>query len=216
MIASRSLLLLGPFSLLLVSRAANAQSADQGHESTPPQPRADTAADVDIKLAPFSPPQRRYVVIELTPLNLEIRRYGGQVEIMPAEHHAVQLSAYYFNWTTGADSFNNTFRGIGGEMGYRYYFGDAGPRGFFLGPSFLLGAFDGVPQNGAVVHFENLGGAFDVGYQALLFDRLSLGAGLGLQYTAPTVDIPHQEVPASTVANAGLRPRFLLAFGVAL
>jgi hypothetical protein len=176
----------------------------------------DVSSGSDAEVAPFSKPARRYFTIELAPLDFEIRHYGGQIEVIPVEHHAIQAELYYFNWVTGDDSDNNTFRGVGGELGYRYYFGDAGPRGLFIGPSFLMGVFEGIPKVGATVNFENFGGAVDVGYQAVLLDRLVLGAGLGLQYTAPTASIPHQEIPASIIANAGLRPRFILALGIAL
>lgn len=183
-------------------------------DATPPA--SSNSGDQDESSLPVPAPPFRHFTIELTPLNLVMRRYGGQVELIPVAHHAVQLAGYYFDWTTGTDSHNNHFRGVGGEIGYRYYFGEAGPRGFFLGPSFLAGNFDGIPKVGATVHFQNYGGAFDIGYQSLVLDRIVIGLGIGLQYTVPTADIPHQELPASTVANAGLRPRLLLALGFAL
>jgi hypothetical protein len=198
------------------SRNALAATGDAQAQAQTAPPKKDAPTPVDDSVSAPAPPERRYFTLELTPLNFEIRRYGGQIEIMPVEHHAIQFDLYYFNWTTGDDSDNNTFRGVGGEIGYRYYFGDAGPRGFFFGPSFLLGSFQGIPRNGATVDFENIGGAIDIGYQALLLNRLVLGAGFGLQYTAATADLPHQEVPASTIANAGIRPRFLLSLGIAL
>lgn len=196
--------------LLSTSGVAHAdpQVTPQPHEVKTGEDAAEPAAEE-------SPPWRR-LAVELTPLSfIVMRRRGAQIEVVPFSHHGLQASAYEFDWTTGDDSHRNRFRGVGGEIGYRYYFGDAGPRGLFLGPSFLAGTFEGIPRVGDSVPFRTLGGAFDVGYQALLFDRLVIGLGLGLQYTKPTADIPLQEIPASTVANAGLRPRFLFAVGAA-
>jgi len=54
-----------------------------------------------------------------------------------------------------------------------------------------------------------------VGWQQILADRWVAGIGGGLQYTVPTHAFPPQELPASVYAVRGLRPRLLLALGVA-
>ncbi len=193
----RSLVALG--AMLMLSRIASA--AETGDATNAP-------THVE---APW-----RHFEVEVTPLSYVMRRLPAlQLEIIPMSHHALELSGYHFRWITGDDSNNNLFEGWGGELGYRYYFGDRGPRGVFLGPSFLLGRFDGTPKVGDTVTFWNLGGALDLGYQALLLDRLGLGLGVGIQYTAVTEEIPRQELPASTIANAGVRPRIVLSFGAA-
>jgi hypothetical protein len=93
-----------------------------------------------------------------------------------------------------------------------------------VGPSFLLsydvatpaqGAGTSAAIFGAAIPYWNLGGAIDVGWQAILADRFVVGLGGGLQYTVPTVTLPQQELPASIYANRGLRPRVLLDLGVA-
>jgi hypothetical protein len=105
------------------------------------------------------------------------------------------------------------FNGLGGEIGYRYYWGANGPRGLFVGPSLILGWFDAQPQNGSSTQYLQYGLAADIGYQMLVADRVSLSLGGGLQYTAETKNIPNQQFPAELYANSGLRPRVLLSMG---
>jgi hypothetical protein len=52
-----------------------------------------------------------------------------------------------------------------------------------------------------------------VGYQALVADRVVVGAGVGAQYTLTDKSIPNQQFPANVYANAGLRPRLLFSVG---
>ena len=99
------------------------------------------------------------------------------------------------------------------EIGYRYYFGQGGPRGLFLGPSLILGAFDAKAQNGTSTSYADFGLAADIGYQVLVADRVSLSLGAGLQYTATSKSIPDQQFPAEIYANDGLRPRVLASLG---
>ena len=159
--------------------------------------------------------ERRWLTIAYNPFTLQASRYGANVELLLASHHVVAGTLYWASTVTNEDSFNNRFRGIGGELGYRYYTGHDGPRGIFIGPSFLLGSFEAIPARGASTSFENYGLALDVGYQALVADRWVVGLGGGLQYNRPSTTFPQQELPASVYANPGVRPRLLLALGVA-
>jgi hypothetical protein len=167
--------------------------------------------------APLAAPngRMRRLVLSYNPFTLQLSRYGLNAELLLASHHGLVLSPFYAYTTTNEDSFHNVFRGFGGELGYRWYSGRNGARGFFVGPSVLLGFYEGVPARGATVPFANLGGALDVGYQAIVVDRWVVGIGGGLQYTVPTQTFPPQELPASVYAIQGLRPRLLLALGAA-
>jgi len=189
--------------------------------------RAAESADdqpVDVVLHE-APPPRRTVSIELNPVPLvTIHRLSANVVIVPRDHHALVVSPFYA-WTTTApiyvmDALGNStalpaqsFDALGGELGYRYYFGLGGPRGLFLGPSLLLAWVKAGAQDGADASFLNFGLAADVGYQTLVADRVALSAGVGLQYTATSKTIPDQQFPAELYANAGVRPRFLLSCG---
>lgn len=199
---------------LLVSRRRRrlASLLTVGAVLLPSVARAEPPPDL-VTVQEAAPPTRR-IAISYAPLTLMLQRYGGNVELLLASHHALGVSAYYAYARTNEDT-NNVFRGVGGELGYRWYAGENGPRGFYVGPSALLGRFEAVPAQGATVAYWNVGGALDLGWQALVADRVLFGLGVGLQYTAPTTSLPQQEVSASVYANAGLRPRLSLAFGVA-
>lgn len=212
-----------------VQRLAAAATAITALLSATPALAADADAGesdaVDVVLRD-PPPTHRTVLLEANPLSLvTISRFSANIVVAPSEHHALVLSPYaawpstnpiavYSNdgsqyWTLP----HQTFDSVGLELGYRYYFGQGGPRGLFLGPSLIGAAVFGKAQDGAATNFANLGIAADVGYQMLVADRLSLSAGIGLQYTFSTASIPSQQFPAEIYVNDGLRPRFLLSIG---
>ncbi len=193
-----------------------------------PQPRTGdgmSRTPVDVVIHD-SPPPRRYVSLAWNPVPIfALGKVSFDVVIAPVDHHALVLSPYYVTTTTvpffvysdisGSPTAlpQQTFEGFGGEIGYRYYFGLGGPRGFFLGASFLIGAFTATAQNTTQTHYMSFGGAVDAGYQVLVADRVVLGAGLGLQYTAMDTSLPNQQFPAKLYANSGLYPRLLLSVG---
>jgi len=187
-------------------------------------------------LAPTGEP--RHFTLTWNPFTLFAVRAQLMLEAMLTDHHVISLSLYYGGTRTNevyspscmamdsAHSCANTtlFQGFGGEIGYRWYSGTAGPRGFYIGPSFLLGRFEATPtvgagtsaqMNGTSTPFWNIGGAIDAGWQALIADRFVAGLGGGLEYTVPTQSFPTQDLPASVYANRGLHPRILLGLGVA-
>jgi hypothetical protein len=179
--------------------------------------------------------ETRHFTLTWNPLTLFAVRAQLTLEIMLIEHHALELSGFYGGTRTNEvypnpsdtsheDALTTLFQGGGGEIGYRWYAGKEGPRGFYVGPSFLLAYYTATPargagtpeqMDGATISYWNLGGAIDAGWQALLADRWVVGLGGGLQYTVPTHSFPAQELPASVYANPGLRPRLSVALGVA-
>jgi hypothetical protein len=188
---------------------------------------AEQAAPVDVVVRE-RPPPRRFVTIDWNPLTVFIAKVSVDVVITPADHHGLVLVPFYASTTTAplatanVDSAGNTiqlpeqtFRGFGGEIGYRYYTGEGGPRGFFVGPSLFIGAMTAKAANGAETSFANYGLAADVGYAALVADRISLTLGGGLQYQLTSKSLPDQQPPASLYANSRLAPRVLLALGCA-
>ncbi len=191
------------------------------------------------------PPPRRLVALEWNPLPFFAMHTGvrpsdpgrptqgglgklsANVIIAPLEHHALVICPFYvLTRTTPITIFDNdanptrlpiqTFRGYGTELGYRYYTGRGGLRGLFLGPSLILGAFTATAENGSKTHYLDYGVAADVGYQALVADRVSLSLGAGLQYTTTSKSIPDQMLWAKVFANTALLPRFLISVGYAL
>jgi Protein of unknown function (DUF3575) len=187
--------------------------------NTPP---ADTPVDVVIHDAV---PPRRILSLELNPLALIIDKLSVNVVIAPVDHHALVLSPYVVWPSTQPfyvyDDQGNSqqlpvqkFTGFGGEIGYRYYTGLGGPRGFFVGPSLIIADMNVKAQNGSSTGYIDLGVAADVGYQMIVVDSLSLAVGAGLQYATPVgATIPGQQFPADVYGSARLFPRALASIG---
>lgn len=186
----------------------------------------DTGVDVAVAEPPMP---HRYVVLEYDASQLSLDKYRGNLVIMPIEHHALYLSGFSAHVTTApvAVEFDiqdngtkfateQTFDGYGGEIGYRYYTGLAGPRGLFVGPSFVLGKYHQRSGDGSTADFSNRGVALDLGYAALIAHRVALSVAGGVQWTATSITLPEQFFPANWLVNEGFRARFLLSIGVAL
>ena len=213
--------------------------------NTAPAPEADSvpAGPVDVTLPEAAPP-RRVLAIEWNPLPFVAMHTGVRPDpggpaqgglgklslnfvLAPLEHHALILSPYYvLTRTTPITVFDDnanptqlpvqTFRGFGTELGYRYYSGQGGLRGFFAGPSLILASMTATAQNGQKTPYLDYGVAVDVGYQALVVDSVSLSLGAGLQYTTPSKNIPEQMLWAKVFANTAVFPRVLASVGWAL
>ncbi len=204
--------------------AAAAPSLSPSAEETWPVTPAGT---VDVVL-PDSPPPRRFLALEFNPLAAAaLDRWGANIIFAPVEHHALILNPFHaYARTYPINLFDDggnplqlpvqTFTGWGAELGYRYYTGRGGPRGLFLGPSLIADWMTAKAQNGSRTSYVYYGVAADVGYQALIGDRVSLSVGAGLQYAKPDEDIPKQGFMAKYYANATVLPRLLVSIGWAL
>jgi hypothetical protein len=196
-------------------------SAAPAAEASPP---ANAAVDVVIH---DGPPPRRILAVEFNPLPLIIGKVSVSAVIAPVDHHALILTPFYISTTTWPiytyqGSYNQatsmqlpqqSFSGFGGEIGYRYYTGLGGPRGFFVGPSFIFAGMTAKAQDGSSTDYLDLGGALDVGYELLVMDTVAISLGVGAQYTAPDKTIPNQQFPADVYANGKLEPRALASIG---
>lgn len=192
-----------------------------------PQRLGDPAEPPDVVLHE-PPPPHRLLLIEWNPLALvAIGKLSANVVVTPGDHHALVLSPFHA-WTTTVpivvfdEAGTQTrlpaqrFGGVGAELGYRYYAGNGGPRGLFLGPSFVVGSFMATAENGTKTAYLDLGAAVDAGYQMLVADRVALSLGAGVQYVAPNRSLPDQQFPASVYANGRVSPRLLFSLGWAL
>jgi hypothetical protein len=189
--------------------------------------RAEPPAPVDVVVKEAAPPGRA-LTIEYNPLALFIGRVSASVVIAPVDHHALVLTPFYavtttepiyvFDASTMAVDVRlpkQKFEGFGGELGYRYYGGLGGPRGLFVGPSLMLASITATPENGSAISFFDFAFAVDVGYEALLADRIAVTLGAGAEYCVASKSLPDQQLPASVYANSSLRPRLLAAVGYA-
>jgi hypothetical protein len=218
------------FAAVVCVAAAPAPARAESAEAAP----ATTAVDVQVQDAAVP---HRVATIEYNPLSLFIDRFSLDVVVVPGDHHALIVSPFYTwagtaEYSTGLDAQGRpltnasgpyvlsvprqTFKGFGGELGYRYYAGRGGPRGLFAGPSFLLDAITATAYSGSQTSFLGYGLAVDVGYEALIADTIAVSVGAGAQYMFTSKSIPPQQLPASIYANERLYPRLLLSFGYAL
>lgn len=190
--------------------AGKSSTADQGTEAKD----ADNKAKEDFH--PFA--------IEANPLSAAIGRYSIQAEYLPMRHHALVLNPHFDHVNASVTStvngvktsYSEGFTGGGAELGYRFYTGDHGANGFYIGPSFLFGAYS-TSLGDQKSSFTTLGGAIDLGGQALIAKHVVLGGGFGLQYTKASKDFGNSDLPltAAILAGGGIRPRFLLSVGYA-
>ena len=190
--------------LFFVSSLAAAQPAS-AQEREHPAPAGDLQ------------PTERTIDVTFNPLAIAIGRYGGNVEIVAARHHAFVVSGY-------AQTFSLSFvRGMlppeardrlregpmtaGGEIGYRLYSGSHGAEGLFVGPSFVLTPLVYprlTPQADVeLVTFHAPGAALDIGAQTVTSFGLTIGGGFGVEYLAYALpDDPHR-------LPIGLEPHWL-------
>jgi hypothetical protein len=135
------------------------------------------------------------------------------------------LTPYYFDSQTAAFTQSGTnvntfvpsqkFEGFGGEIGYRYFTGLNGPRGFFVGPSFVIADVQATSGGGSQTTLMDFGVAVDAGWEMLVADNWSVSLGLGAEYVFTSKSLPSQQWPANIYANSGFHPRPLFAIGYA-
>ncbi|MDB4998014.1 MAG: hypothetical protein JWM74_5446, partial [Myxococcaceae bacterium] len=63
--------------------------------------------------------------------------------------------------------------------------------------------------------FTAIGGALDLGGQAVIGPGVIVGGGFGLQYTKNSIDVntDNLNIASAAIAGGGVRPRFLLSVG---
>ena len=191
--------------------------------------RADQAPPVDVSVKE-EPPPSRIVTLQWNPVDLVYERLSANLQIVPTSHHALMLTPFYFDSQTAAFTQSGTdaggnpvnvqvpsqkFEGFGGEIGYRYFTGHSGPRGFFIGPSFIIADVQATAGSGAQTTLMDYGIAVDAGYQMLVADNWAVSLGLGAEYVFTSKSLPDQQWPANIYANSGFHPRPLFALGYA-
>jgi hypothetical protein len=173
----------------------------------------------DVTNAVDQPGKFNPVAITYNPLSLFIGRVSFNVEWAPATHHVIIASPHFA--TTGAtiaigpnETVDQHIIGGGGELGYRYYTGHRGMNGVFIGPSLIGGGYSADLPSGNKA-FTNVGGAVDVGVQAVLLNHLALGAGVGIEYLHVSHDFHDLPTSPASLAQSGIKPRLLAQGGYA-
>jgi hypothetical protein len=114
-------------------------------------------------------------------------------------------------------SYSEGFTGFGGELGYRFYTGEKGANGFYVGPSLLVARYSTSVGGQSGESFSSIGAAVDAGGQWVIGPGVVVGFGFGLQYTSVSGDANTSGLPlsAAVIAGNGIRPRTLLTVGYA-
>jgi hypothetical protein len=175
------------------------------------------------------PQARRRLTVGVNPLPIIAGRYGINVELVVARHHAIIASPYLQTFTPamlrvlmpGAiDVSKGADTRLGGELGYRFYTGSDGAHGLFAGVSGVAMpiAYPRVGQDlkSEVVSFHAYGGAVDIGVQAITSSGFTIGGGVGvmyLAYTPPASIAPPPGVQVPSYPELHVLPRLLLAAG---
>lgn len=183
---------------------------------------ADTFSTVvaDTTRATDKPGSYKPFAVEVNPLGLFLGgRFSVQAEWAPVTHHAVMVNPHIIRTShdvaTGLnDTANQTFTGVGGELGYRYYSGNRGMNGIFVGPALILGAYN-ASVAGQDKAFVDVGVAVDVGVKTIIADSVALGGGVGLEYLNVSQDFGDLPSSASAIASTGFKPRLILEAGYA-
>jgi hypothetical protein len=179
-------------------------------------------------LAAERPPARpdgvqRALTVSLNPLPIAAGRYGANVEIVAAPHHAVVASGFLQTFPrgmiellvpSGAEIGTAPASMPGGELGYRLYTSGASASGLFVGPSFVLMpiAYPRVRED-LKVDVDTLlayGGALDAGAQVVTSSGFTFGGGLGAMVLAYT---PPRSYGGVAFAEPHVLPRLLLMTG---
>jgi hypothetical protein len=210
----------------LLSPASSPRPIGSTNDAPPPValPVVPQEAPVREQAAPWT-----RVTLTLNPAPMAFGRYGGNVEVMAATHHAIVLSGYvqtFPAWMVRHLAPSNVEIGEGppsrpgGEIGYRFYSGRRGASGLFAGPSAVAMpiVYPRVGQDlrAEVVSFTAYGAALDLGAQAILDGGFTIGGGVGamyLAYTPPASIAPPPGVRAPSFAEPHVLPRLLIAAG---
>jgi hypothetical protein len=217
---------------------APAPAAKEGEESVHGDTPTATSQDEDGVLESYDKPrtkkddeddEHKAFALVFNPLGIFIGHYSVELQYLPIPHHALVLNPHFDHVSADVSQGTGTrrityqqgFTGFGTELGYRFYTSGKGAAGFYAGASFLFGYYStsvSGASSGASspsVGFTTLGGAIDIGGQAIVGPGVIVGGGFGLQYTSASEDFSNLPLTAAILAGGGIRPRFLLSVGYA-
>ena len=205
------------FSFALLALTSGEARADEAHPAAGAAPAAGTPADKPQADEDDDRDLKR-IALELNPVGLAIGRYSIQGEYMLARHHALTLNPFFTSTSIKVnDTEIGSLSGFGGELGYRFYTGNKGANGFFVGPSVLFASYksEAIGNANSSQSFTAMGGAVDLGGQFIIGPGIVLGVGGGLQYTSNSEEISttNLNLASAVIAGGGVRPRLLFAVG---
>jgi hypothetical protein len=166
----------------------------------------------------------RSVTLTANPLSLILLRFGLNIDYLPARHHAITLNPFGQFVSVGEENQlggKSKYSNFGGELGYRFYTGNRGSNGFFIGPfvtfisSNSTASFTDLrgTRREVSTDFFAYGGGVDLGGQHVFKFGLVIGAGAGVMYLTQSAQT--NSATSSTVKFEGVLPRFLFTLGYA-
>ena len=194
--------------------AAEPTAAPAVAPATPANADKPTAKDADED-------ELKSITLTANPLSLILTRVGVNVEYLPVRHHAFVLNPYFQHASVevgaGTSKAETSYTTLGGELGYRFYTGNRGANGFFVGPSLFLQNTSSSTTSTAGTTTANADGStlvygaiLDVGGQHVAKNGFTIGGGVGLMYLV-AANAP--SATSSTVKFEGVLPRFLFTIG---
>lgn len=170
--------------------------------------------------------QRRFA-ISVSPLPFIVGRFGANVDVLAAPHHAIVASAFVQTYPRAmwkivlpSVELGEPSPLFGAEVGYRYYSSREAPSGLFVGPSFVAMplAYPRVGEDlkASLATFHAYGAALDVGAQIVTSSGFTFGGGIGVMaiaYTPPASISPPPGVEVPSYPEPHVLPRLLLAAG---
>ncbi|HEY8080125.1 MAG TPA: hypothetical protein VIF62_38605 [Labilithrix sp.] len=169
--------------------------------------------------------ETRTIAVTLNPLAFVVGRYGGNVEIVAARHHAFVASGWIDTFPTALvrdmlppearDRVRDAPISAGGEIGWRLYTASHGAEGLFVGPSLVFTPLVyprlTPDEHVELVTFHAPGAALDIGAQTVTSFGLTLGGGLGVEYLAYSLPNDPQRLPLDLAPH--WLPRVLASAG---
>jgi len=187
--------------------------------------RADNLEPIpDVTVHADTTARRIALDVDLVPLVTDLGKLTVDVLIVPIDHHALRV-APFFAWGSTAPIWEisaagnpimqlpeETFRAYGLELGYRYYRGVRGPRGWYIGPSLILAELT-EKGSGTSSDYNEIGLAIDTGYSAVIANRVAVALGVGVEGLTASKSFAVQQFPSEMFAQRGIWPRVSLAIG---
>jgi hypothetical protein len=155
----------------------------------------------------------KHFALTLNPLSLILTRVGINVEYMLARHHGLILNPFFQSISVGDNPpVKTTYTNVGAELGYRFYTGNRGANGFFIGPFATFMSSSLKAETGSASAESSIsiyGGGVDLGGQHVFRNGFTIGGGGGLMYLTAS----EKTTESSLFKVSGVLPRFLFTLG---
>jgi hypothetical protein len=186
--------------------------------------RAEPDADIVPESSPDAPPddppppaERPNNTVTLNPVRYALLHAQVEYERTTTNHTTLfvqPIAFHHATWYPFNHIENTTAEGIGADVGMRYFFFGWAPEGFYAGP--MLSAYYAAEhRKGETLHGFVLSPGVQGGYDAIFFDWLVLGAGIGASYGFGMTSPPPGAPEGAGLPHSGLWVNFRSNVGIA-